>query len=112
MIKLEHSRRLNNPDNFNEDGTIKHGHLSWVKSNNYKKLIREFKTIHRKRSNYVKNEHENKANEIQAEEANNQQELKILNYAKENLDYKKIRYEFAILDDEKRIQQIRGQTNR
>lgn len=64
MIKLEHSRRLNNPDNFNEDRTIKRGHLHWVKSNNYKKLMREFKTIHRKRSNYVKNEHEKTANEI------------------------------------------------
>lgn len=64
MIKLEHSRRLNNPDNFNEDGTIKRGHLVWHKSHNYKKLMFKLKAIHRKRSNYVKCEHEKLANEI------------------------------------------------
>ncbi|MCQ2749393.1 MAG: hypothetical protein MJ246_05385 [Clostridia bacterium] len=39
MIKLENSRRLNNPENFNENGTIKKGKLFWKESKNYKKLM-------------------------------------------------------------------------
>ncbi|MCQ2978990.1 MAG: hypothetical protein MJ245_04255, partial [Clostridia bacterium] len=64
IIKMEHSRRINNPENFNEDGTVKHGHLTWHNSHNYKKLLWRLKTLHRKRSSYVKCEHEKLANEI------------------------------------------------
>lgn len=44
---LDVSRRLSNPENFNSDGTIKHGimvegkrtRLKWTNSNNYKKAV-------------------------------------------------------------------------
>lgn len=38
--KIEHSRRLNNPQNYNHDGTIKEGtRLKWNNSKNYYKLL-------------------------------------------------------------------------
>ena len=55
--KIEHLRRVNNPDNFNEDGTIKHGlidengkrvRLTWHYSSNYKKLREEKRELERK----------------------------------------------------------------
>ena len=45
--KLDRSRRSTNPDNFNADGTCKHEKLKWNYSNNYKKLIQEFRELHR-----------------------------------------------------------------
>ena len=53
---LDTSRRLNNPDNFNEDGTIKKGiisegkrtKLNWTFSNNYKKARNKKANIQRK----------------------------------------------------------------
>lgn len=35
---MDRSRRAMNPDNYNEDGTIKKGKKTWVLSNRYKKL--------------------------------------------------------------------------
>lgn len=54
--KLEHLRRVNNPDNFNEDGTVKNGRidkngnkirLQWHESNHYKKVKSEIKELYR-----------------------------------------------------------------
>lgn len=53
--KLEHIRRTNNPENYNEDGTIKKGiikdgkrqRLSWYTSNYYKAVKQELKEVHR-----------------------------------------------------------------
>jgi hypothetical protein len=66
---LDRSRRATNPDYFNEDGTIKRrkSHKEkrvWNKSNNYKKLQMKNKTLYRKRSAYIKQEHETLANYI------------------------------------------------
>ena len=35
---MDRSRRATNPQNYNEDGTIKKGHKTWRYSNHYKKL--------------------------------------------------------------------------
>lgn len=54
--KLEHLLRVNNPDNFNEDGTVKKGivtengkriRLQWNESNHYKKVKNELKELYR-----------------------------------------------------------------
>lgn len=63
--KLERSRRLHNPNNFNEDGTIKKGiRLNWVLTKNYKRNLFKLKDAYRRKSAYVKESHCNLANEI------------------------------------------------
>lgn len=55
--RLEHLRRVNNPENYNEDGTVKRGligddgkrhRLQWHESNHYKKIRAELKELYRK----------------------------------------------------------------
>ena len=65
LRKLDRSRRSNNPDNFNVDGTVKKGiKLTWERSNHYIKTLYELKELYRKRSTYVKEEHGKIANRI------------------------------------------------
>ena len=45
---MNRSRRATNPNNYNEDGTIKKGNRTWIYSNNYKRLKHRLKKIHRK----------------------------------------------------------------
>ena len=35
---MDRSRRATNPQNYNDDGTVKKGHKTWIYSNHYKKL--------------------------------------------------------------------------
>lgn len=55
--ELEHLRRVNNPENYNEDGTVKKGiigedgkrhRLYWKESNHYRKVKAELKELYRK----------------------------------------------------------------
>lgn len=63
--KMDRSKRTSNPDNYNDDGTIKKGiKLKWVFSKSYRKLRMRVKTLFRKRSAYIKQEHEILANRI------------------------------------------------
>ena len=63
--KLERSRRLNNPGNFNKDGTVKRGvKLSWVRTKNYIRILFKLKDAYRRKSVYVKESHCSLANEI------------------------------------------------
>ena len=66
--KIESVRRINNPQNYDPDGTIKKlkrgERRVWYNSNNYKKLRMQYKTLNRKRSACVKQEHEILANRI------------------------------------------------
>ena len=65
--KLEHLRRVGNPNNFNENGTIKRGKkLEWNNSNNYKRTLRHLKNAYRKRSAFILESHNKLANEILA----------------------------------------------
>ena len=48
--KMDRSRRFNNPDCFNSNGTYKKGTKIKVKSRNYKKILKQFREINRKLS--------------------------------------------------------------
>ena len=63
--KLDRQRRANNPNNYNEDGTIKRGiKLIWNKSNKYIKIQNELREIQRKQACIRKQSHEILANHI------------------------------------------------
>ena len=60
MRKMDRSRRMMNPDNYNEDGTIKvkkGQKLVWNNSNNYLKMQQELKNLYRKQAVTRKIEH-------------------------------------------------------
>lgn len=70
--KLDRQRRVNNPNNYNNDRTIKFGiminkkkeKLTWVKSNKYIKTQMELRDIQRKQTDIRKQSHEKLANYI------------------------------------------------
>ena len=70
--RLDRQRRANNPNNFNEDGTIKKGiridnrltKLKWNESNRYIKIRNELREIQRKQADLRKQSHEKLANHI------------------------------------------------
>ena len=67
LRKMDRSRRVTNPDNYNEDGTIrKQGSKKaiWNKSNHYKKYKNELKELYRKQTDIRKYQHECLANYI------------------------------------------------
>ena len=70
--RLDRQRRANNPNNFNEDGTIKKGirignrltKLKWNESNKYTKTKNKLREIQRKQASIRKQSHEKLANHI------------------------------------------------
>ena len=67
LRKLDRSRRSNNPDNYNEDGTIKkqgNKKVIWIKSNHYIETQNQLKELYRKQADIRKLQHEILANEI------------------------------------------------
>ena len=70
--KLDRQRRANNPDNYNENGTVKKGirvngkltKLKWHKSNKYIKTQNELREIQRKQADIRKQSHEKLVNYI------------------------------------------------
>ena len=65
--KMDRSKRSMNPDNFNEDGTIKkqgNKKVKWIKSNHYKKLQNKLKELYRKQADIRKLQHEILANYV------------------------------------------------
>lgn len=63
--KLDRQRRANNPNNYNENGTIKRGiKLNWIKSNKYIKNQNKLADIQRKQADIRKQSHEKLANYI------------------------------------------------
>lgn len=69
MRKIDRSRRANNPEMFNEDGTIKKrpnnsGKRDWVNSNRYLVLKDKLTEIHRRQANARKLSHIMLANEV------------------------------------------------
>lgn len=67
LRKMDRSRRATNPDNYNEDGTIKKQNnkkVVWNKSNHYIKYQNELKGLYRKQANIRKYQHECLANYI------------------------------------------------
>lgn len=64
--KLDRSRRANNPDNYNEDGTIKKGKKIWKYSKTYKKDQIKLKRTHHKKTSSLKQWQETYANQVLA----------------------------------------------
>lgn len=63
--KLDRQRRANNPNKFNEDGTIKRGNRDkWIKSKRYVKTQNKLKELHRKQADIRKQSHNKLANYI------------------------------------------------
>ena len=63
--KIDRSRRANNPNNYNEDGTIKRGvKLVWNDSKRYKELRRELAELRRKQATIRKLQHIERANAL------------------------------------------------
>lgn len=65
--KMERSRRATNPENYNEDGTIKKQgskKVIWNKSNHYVKYQNQLKELYRKQADVRKYQHECLANYI------------------------------------------------
>lgn len=64
---MDRSRRATNPNNYNEDGTIKKQgskKVTWNKSNHYIKYQNELKELNRKQADIRKYQHECLANQI------------------------------------------------
>lgn len=67
LRKMDRSRRSANPDNYNEDGTVKkqdNKKVKWIKSNHYIKYQNESKELYRKQADIRKYQHECLANYI------------------------------------------------
>lgn len=67
LRKMDRSRRVTNPDNYNENGTIKkqsNKKVTWNKSNHYVKYQNELKELYRKQADVRKYQHECLANQI------------------------------------------------
>ena len=82
LRKLDRSRRSTNPNNYNEDGTIKkqgNKKVVWNKSNHYIKIQNQLKELYRKQADIRKLQHEILANEI-LEQGNNIY-VETMNYA-------------------------------
>lgn len=67
LRKMDRSRRVTNPDNYNKDGTIKkqgNKKVIWNKSNHYLRYQNELKELYRKQADIRKYQHECLANYI------------------------------------------------
>ena len=67
LRKMDRSRRVTNPNNYNEDGTIKkqgNKKVAWIQSNHYMKYQKELKELYRKQADIRKYQHECLANAI------------------------------------------------
>lgn len=65
LRRLDRQRRANNPNKYNEDGTIKRKNKdNWNESNKYINTRNELKEIHRKQADIRKQSHERLANYI------------------------------------------------
>ncbi len=62
--KLDRQRRASNPQNYNENGTVKKGKKKWKKSNHYKKTSNEIAEIDRKLAAHRKSLHGKDQNDI------------------------------------------------
>lgn len=62
--KLDRQRRANNPDNFNENGTIKAGRKVWHESKKYKRTKAKLADIKRKQAETRKISHQTQTNYV------------------------------------------------
>lgn len=62
--KLDRQRRANNPDNYNENGTIKAGKKTWKTSNRQRKTRAKLSELQRQQAAYRKSLHGQMVNQI------------------------------------------------
>lgn len=62
--KLDRSKRINNPDNYDEDSRAKKGVHIWIRSKRYIKTLLRLKEVQRKQAAVRKLQHELLANEL------------------------------------------------
>ena len=63
--KIDRSRRFNNPQNFNGDGTVKRGiRLVWNNSKHYEKIRNKMAELHRRQAAIRKQQHIDRANAL------------------------------------------------
>lgn len=62
--KLDRQRRVNNPDNYNSNGTVKKGRKKWVNSRRYLKTKSQFANLHRHQAAYRRSLHGKLVNDI------------------------------------------------
>ena len=63
--ELEHKRRVANPQNYNDDGTVKRGvKLTWNHTKSYKKTLWRLRDAYRRRSVFITQSHNILANEL------------------------------------------------
>lgn len=62
--KIDSSLRAHNPDNYNDDGTVKKGKRKWVYTNRCSRLKWQMKSLYRKKKAYITCEHNNRANRV------------------------------------------------
>ena len=62
--KLERQRRLNNPLNYNDDGTVKKGAKHWVRTKGYYQTLFALKDAYRRKACFVKQQHNITANKV------------------------------------------------
>ena len=60
--KIDRTMRIHNPQNYNEDGTIKKGDLQWNSSKTCWRDKRKLTTLYRKKAAYIKQSHERQIN--------------------------------------------------
>ena len=61
---IDRSKRVSNPENFNEDGTVKKGKHQWNLSKNCRKKMQKVRVLYAKRTAFIKQEHHKLANEL------------------------------------------------
>ena len=65
LRRMDKSKRISNPENFNEDGTIRRGKkLVWTFSKTYIRMKMRCQSLYRQRSAYIKTKHRELANKI------------------------------------------------
>lgn len=62
--RLERQQRLNNPQNYKEDGTIKKSKKTWIYTKNYYRTLWKLRNLYRKRAIYLRQSHNILAKEI------------------------------------------------
>lgn len=62
--KIDVSKRVSNPGNFNNDGTCKSGHLGWNYSKNCLRKMKKVSLLYRKKASYVEHSHYILANKV------------------------------------------------
>lgn len=62
--RMDKSRRVNNPQNYNEDSTVKKGRLRWNCSKAYLWKRREVQCLYRRRTAFIRTSHGRMVNEL------------------------------------------------